>query len=72
MDSDFLTQVQNSQTKIKNAEEIIAKEQEKLFRLVQSKGYKLYGNLYIHPDYWEEYIQHTWRGNYPEGVVIKY
>jgi len=72
MDSEFLSQVEKSKSKMKEAQMLIAEEQQKLYELVQSRGYKMYGNLYIHPDYWDEYVKHTWRGKYPKGAVICY
>lgn len=72
MDSEFLAQVEKSKSKMNEAQRLIAKEQETLYQLVMSRGYKIYGNNYIHPDYWEEYVKHSWRGKYPEGAVICY
>ena len=72
MDSEFLSQVEKSKLIMKEAQMLIAEEQQKLYELVQSRGYKLYGNLYIHPEYWDEYVKHSYKGKYPEGAIICY
>jgi hypothetical protein len=72
MDTEFLAKVENSKSKMKAAQKTIAEEQNKLYDLVKSRGYKIFGNVYVHPDYWEEYGKHSYRGNYPEGAIIVY
>lgn len=75
MDSEFLAQVEESKSKIRVAKKLIAEEQEALCQLVKSRGYKLYGNFYIHPDYLEEWKRFIRYGGYnyeiPLGKVVK-
>jgi len=70
MDQEFLRQYEESRLKINEAFSILASENRKIFELAINKGYKTDGNLYIHPDYWEDYLKYGLTKQYPVGVIM--